>query len=195
MRLKIKRYDGQRSYWQEFELEGEGRTLLELLTEVKEKHDPSLSFRAFCRSGICGTCGVKVNGVHRLACRTRLYGDATVEPPDYGKLIKDLVVEHEFLAEYLKKGRVWLHPREVNLPLKPSDLKPLERSYDCILCGLCNFVCPLTPTEPSFGLPSTFTKGYAKVKDKRNAKPEENLRALARLNPQLCTHCRSCSLV
>jgi fumarate reductase flavoprotein subunit len=48
---------------QTYELdEAEGMTLFILLSELREKQDPSLQFDFVCRAGVCGSCGMVVNG-------------------------------------------------------------------------------------------------------------------------------------
>ncbi len=194
MKVKIKRFRSGEEFWEEYEVEGEGLTVLEILRIIKEEIDPTLSFRAFCRAGICGTCGLKVNGEHKLACSTRVYGDVTLEPPDGYPVIKDLVVDHSPLYENLKKGRVWMRPACANVPVKPADLKKTGKSHDCILCGICNSVCPVLAQRMDFGFPSTFTKAYGVIYDPRNEEGEKKLSDLLPLNIQNCTHCRYCSM-
>ena len=50
--------------------EAEGMTLFIALMEIREKQDPSLEFDFVCRAGICGSCGMMINGSPTLACRT-----------------------------------------------------------------------------------------------------------------------------
>ena len=50
--------------------EAEGMTLFIALNEIREKQDPSLQFDFVCRAGICGSCGMMINGRPALACRT-----------------------------------------------------------------------------------------------------------------------------
>lgn len=192
MKVKIKRYSDGEFRWEEYEVEGEGKTILEILQKIKEI-DPTLSFRAMCRAGICGTCAVKVNGEHKLACNTRVYDDITLEPVDIATPIKDLVVDHEFMYEKLKIGRVWFEPLPANVTLKPDELKNTEKSWDCIFCGICNYVCPAIQEDKNFGLPSTFTKAYGVVFDRRNKTGMDKLKDLVPLNIQSCTHCKNCT--
>ncbi|MCL1899017.1 MAG: 2Fe-2S iron-sulfur cluster-binding protein [Promicromonosporaceae bacterium] len=53
---------------------GERSSVLDLLDAIKEREDPSLTYRWSCRSGVCGSCGVSVNGSPRLACETGAAG-------------------------------------------------------------------------------------------------------------------------
>src|SRR6266704_698857 len=46
--------------------------ILDALNHVKDKLDGSLSYRWSCRMGVCGSCGMKVNGVPKLTCATFL---------------------------------------------------------------------------------------------------------------------------
>ena len=98
----VERYDGSDSYLQEYIFAcREGMTVLDALIEIKEKQDPSLNFTASCRSAICGSCAVRVNGNAVLACDTRLddllrrwsSNILTVGPLANFRVISDLVVD------------------------------------------------------------------------------------------------------
>src|SRR2546430_17645139 len=85
---------------QQFEVELEERmTVLDALFRIQRSADPSLSFRCACRVGMCGTCAMSINGVPRLACKTRpLLLDSpeiTVAPLPNLPVVKDLVVSLE----------------------------------------------------------------------------------------------------
>jgi fumarate reductase iron-sulfur subunit len=45
-------------------------TLFIALNQIREKQDPGLQFDFACRSAICGSCAMMVNGRPALACRT-----------------------------------------------------------------------------------------------------------------------------
>ncbi len=49
-----------------------GMTVLDGLLYIKERIDHTLAIRYSCRMGICGSCGMKVNGLPRLACFTQV---------------------------------------------------------------------------------------------------------------------------
>jgi succinate dehydrogenase / fumarate reductase iron-sulfur subunit len=63
--IKVKRYDGQKTWWQEYKVEtpSEKVSVLDLLVKVKEEQDPTLAVRYSCRMAICGSCGMVINGV------------------------------------------------------------------------------------------------------------------------------------
>ncbi|MDP2689490.1 MAG: 2Fe-2S iron-sulfur cluster-binding protein, partial [Deltaproteobacteria bacterium] len=50
----------------------EGMTVLEAIMKIADEQDPTLSFRRSCRSAICGSCAVEINGFSRLACNTQV---------------------------------------------------------------------------------------------------------------------------
>ncbi len=52
--------------------ESPGLTVLSALFWIKEHHDETLTFRYSCRGAVCGTCGMLINKVPRLACRTQV---------------------------------------------------------------------------------------------------------------------------
>src|SRR5262249_48116346 len=71
--------------------------VLDGLNYVKDQLDGTLSYRWSCRMGICGSCGMIVNGEPRLTCATFLTdygpGPIRIEPLRNFPVIRDLVVE------------------------------------------------------------------------------------------------------
>ena len=74
--------------------EAEGMTLFIALMEIREKQDPSLEFDFVCRAGICGSCGMMINGTPKLTCAAFLRdyypGEIRVEPLANFPIIRDL---------------------------------------------------------------------------------------------------------
>ena len=73
VKVNIKRYDpdagAPASYWQEYSLAvPETATVLDALIQIREEMDGTLSLRCSCRSAICGSCAMRVNGHAVLAC-------------------------------------------------------------------------------------------------------------------------------
>ena len=76
--------------------EAENMTLFIALSEIREKQDPSLQFDFVCRAGICGSCGMMINGRPTLACRTLtkdLGTEISLAPLPVFELIADLSVD------------------------------------------------------------------------------------------------------
>ena len=100
MKIKIRRFNKELSNESTItEFEVKNKNLLKALIEIKEDIDSTLSFRCGCKSGVCGSCAVKVNGIEKLACKVFIKEDDLIEPLKNIELIKDLVVNvsHETL--------------------------------------------------------------------------------------------------
>src|SRR2546427_9903833 len=86
--------------------------VLDALNYVKDKVDGSLSFRWSCRMGICGSCGMMVNGEPKLTCATFLSdyapGPLRVEPLKNFPILRDLVVDISDFLGKLTKAKPWL---------------------------------------------------------------------------------------
>src|SRR5437868_4691011 len=86
--------------------------VLDALNYIKDKVDGTLTYRWSCRMGICGSCGMMVNGEPKLTCATFLSdlapGPVRIEPLANFPVIRDLIVD---LTDFMQKlGRVepWL---------------------------------------------------------------------------------------
>lgn len=70
--------------------------ILDALFEIKNKHDPTLTFRRSCREGICGSCSMNVDGKNKLACLEPIKFDnkvTKIRPLPHMFVIKDLVTD------------------------------------------------------------------------------------------------------
>ena len=115
--LEISRFNPEvdrEPYFQEFRVTVEERqTVLDALLDAW-RQEPGLSFRRSCRSAICGSCAVTINGIPRLACQTLIReaagsnGRITVEPLSHFRQLKDLVVDLEPFFGSLKAVVPWL---------------------------------------------------------------------------------------
>ncbi|MCS6998540.1 MAG: 2Fe-2S iron-sulfur cluster-binding protein [Aquificaceae bacterium] len=193
MKVRIRRYPGD---VQEFNLDiSQKLTLLDLLYRIREEIDPSLSFRSMCRAGVCGTCGVRLKGKPVLACSTWVSPEEELdlEPLEGYAPIKDLVVDQEGILRGLRGAKLWLRPFEDNKPIQEGLNQKTSKSWECILCGICDSVCPVLTNPSPFGGPMILTRGYKHLLDLRNSNPTETLQNLYSLRPDLCTHCMNCS--
>src|SRR4051812_30734092 len=90
----------------------ESQTVLDVVTYIQRRLDPTLSYRYACRVGMCGSCAMTVNGVARWTCRTHVSrvakGDTLeVAPLSNMPVIKDLAADMtEFFDKWARaKGR------------------------------------------------------------------------------------------
>jgi len=203
--LKIHRYDpkSKRRYLSTYKVPvRKGTTLLDAFNYIKDNLDGTLTFRHSCRMGICGSCGVNVNGTPMLACYTQILhlgvDSITIEPLSNLPVIKDLVVDIQPFFETFKKIKAFLikPESELNKPTEfvqsPLDLKKYWDLTLCTKCSICYSACPAAIDERFLG-PSTLTANYRFITDSRDEGLNERLNPMAD-NIWLCTSCNSCSL-
>jgi fumarate reductase iron-sulfur subunit len=157
IRLHILRYNpadpASVPHRQTFELEQtEGMTLFIALSEIREKLDPSLQFDFVCRAGICGSCGMVINGRPGLACRTltkNVGPEITLAPLPFFELIGDLSVDTgTWMRGMSERLETWVHMKKDVVDLtrleEPMDPDLAEKIYEldrCIECGCCVAAC------------------------------------------------------
>ncbi|MGA8055105.1 MAG: fumarate reductase iron-sulfur subunit [Burkholderiales bacterium] len=157
LRFHILRYNPQEAgstpRMQTYELEeAVGMTLFIALSEIREKQDPSLQFDFVCRAGICGSCGMMINGRPGLACRTltmNLDADITLAPLPVFALIGDLSVNTgKWMRAMSERLETWVHMKqqEVDIARIEERMEPelAEGIYlldRCVECGCCVAGC------------------------------------------------------
>jgi fumarate reductase iron-sulfur subunit len=129
-----------------------GMTLYIALSKIKASIDHDLSSDFVCRAGICGACGMIINGKPKLACRTLTseFEDGKIEllPLPTFKLIKDLSVDTgSWMKNMSMRVNSWIVSNE------EYDISKLEKRIEpevadevfeldrCIECGLCVAGC------------------------------------------------------
>lgn len=193
MKFKIKRFDGKKVYYQEFNVPvKKGLTVLDCLFYIRDNIDPTLSFRVSCRMGICGSCAVKINGKPVLACETqafKLREPVKIEPIDNFKVLKDLVVDFDGFFEKHKSVKPFIirddlnYEKPVEFIQKPEELKKYYEYSLCIKCGACYSVCPAAATNEKYLGPAALVAAYRFIADSRDRGARE------RINVVLDDHC------
>jgi succinate dehydrogenase/fumarate reductase iron-sulfur protein len=169
-----------KSYLQEFELTPpKGATLLDCLNLIKWQQDGTFSFRMSCRSAICGSCAMKVNGHARLACKTQavdviVNNQVTVEPLGNLKVIKDLVVDLEPFWDSVQKVKPWLVPDETKVYERERlqshhDQMKIDAASTCIMCASCYSDCNVLEVDEKFLGPAALAKAQRFVYDTRDS--------------------------
>lgn len=163
----------QHSHQEDYRLDiGRGMTVLEALIRIKNELDGSLSLRYSCRSAICGSCAMRINGTEKLACRTSIrkeferHGKIAVEPLPNLPVIKDLVVDMAPFWEKIRAVTPWLtpetHPTKRYGPT--GQLRLLPETYQfhnvdaCIMCGACVAACTSHEVSRGFLGPAALAK-------------------------------------
>ena len=169
---------------EEFRLEvGRGMTVLDSLIRIKNECDGGLALRYSCRSAICGSCAMTINGNEKLACRTSLraelerHGRISVAPLRNFPVIKDLVVDMASFWEKVRDVRPWLVPaarlvRQGTLPQIEvrEQVKPQFHNVDaCIMCGACVAACTVHEVSKGFAGPAALAKADRFLSDPRES--------------------------
>jgi fumarate reductase iron-sulfur subunit len=163
--------------------------VLDALNYVKDKVDGSLSFRWSCRMGVCGSCGMMVNGEPKLTCATFLTdyapGPVRVEPLKNFPVMRDLIVEITDFLEKLSKVKPWLirekekAPSEGEYLQSPEQLETYRQYSMCINCLLCYAACPVYGLDPLFAGPAALALAQRYNMDSRDEGKSERLDILS----------------
>lgn len=182
--LRICRFDPEKDSAPRFdrvavEMEAH-QTVLDALLLAWQKI-PELSFRRSCRSAICGSCAIRINGKPALACQTLIRtlaaggNEITLEPLPHFRQLKDLVVDLEPFFESLKAAVPWLVPRDnYNGLMEPEVVREIEDPATCILCGICQG----DMDAPGQVKPAGVVKALRFAKDPRDALSLHRIRLL-----------------
>jgi succinate dehydrogenase / fumarate reductase, iron-sulfur subunit len=208
VKLRVKRSDPSKGDggYSRYEIDtSESTTLLDALIQVREYEDGTLALRCSCRSAICGSCSMRVDGRARLACRAKVIAltggneshEITVEPMGNMPVIKDLVTDMELF---------WSKVREVDPYIQPAGPPPdgeyrvpneamidLTHTMNCIMCGACVSDCTVLEIDKNFIAPAALAKAYRVVADPRDDKTHDRLVELSEYGGVWdCTRCNMC---
>jgi succinate dehydrogenase / fumarate reductase iron-sulfur subunit len=142
----------------------EEMSFLEMLDVVNERlteqGDAPIAFDHDCREGICGSCGVMINGIAhgpskatatcQLHMRTFRDGDVIVVEPWRARafpVIKDLVVDRNAFDRIIAAGgyvsvNTGSAPDGNALPVPKTHAEAAMDAAACIGCGACVAACP-----------------------------------------------------
>ena len=163
--------------------------VLDALNYIKDRLDGSLSYRWSCRMGVCGSCGMMVDGEPKLTCATFLSdympGPVRVEPLSYFPVVRDLVIEMTDFMVKLKSVKPWI-VREEEKPTSegeylqtPDQLDAYKQFSMCINCMLCYAACPVYALDPQFIGPAAIALAQRYNRDSRDQGSEERLDLLS----------------
>lgn len=194
IKFRVQRYISEKSsdpFFSEYEVPvKKGLTVLDALLWIKENLDSSLSIRYSCRMGVCGSCGMFINGLPRLACQTQVLflesDEVEVRPlPNY-PILRDLIPDLERLFEKHRAIKPFIirpdtmpdvEPKR-ELRQTPEEVeKYLQFSY-CIKCGLCVSACPTAATDREFLGPQALGQAYRYTADSRDEGLKERVSAI-----------------
>jgi fumarate reductase iron-sulfur subunit len=163
--------------------------VLDGLNYIKDRLDGSLSYRWSCRMGVCGSCGMSVNGEPKLTCETFLSeygsGPVKVEPLNNFPVVRDLVVEIGDFMRKLVAVKPWIIRSKEKLLSEgeylqtPDELDEYKQFSMCINCMLCYSACPIYGLEPGFIGPAAIALAQRYNLDSRDEGSDERLDVLS----------------
>lgn len=210
--FRVRRYDpakDERPFYQDFTVPvSPGMVVLEGLWYIKENLDGTLAWRSSCRMGVCGSCGMMVNGTPMLACNTQVKDVADdvllVAPlPNFG-IVRDLVPDLRPMFEAHRAMQPWTLRGDREEQLDPTDqywqsphqLEQYLQFSFCIKCGCCMAACPTVATDPAYSGPQPLAQGYRYLIDSRDGGFEQRKQVLSGdPGPWRCHYAGECSRV
>jgi fumarate reductase iron-sulfur subunit len=163
--------------------------VLDALNYINDRLDGSLSYRWSCRMGVCGSCGMMVNGEPQLTCATFLShylpGPIRVEPLRYFPIMRDLVINMTDFMAKLQSVKPWIIPSQEK-PLSqgeylqtPEELDVYKQFSMCINCMLCYAACPVYGLDPQFIGPAAIALAQRYNLDSRDQGASQRLDLLS----------------
>jgi fumarate reductase iron-sulfur subunit len=168
----------------------ESQTVLDVVTYIQRRLDPSLSYRYACRVGMCGSCAMSVNGVPRWTCRTHVSKVVDGTRLEIGPLanlpvIKDLATDMTFFfdkwarAKGQFKGAKTRHDDFARVEPESKARRAADAGIECIGCGVCYAACDVVTWRPAFLGPAALNRAWTLVNDERDVGQQDRLRAVA----------------
>jgi len=192
--IQVNRFDPDKDdapYLQDYRIPfKEDMVVLDALNYIKSSLDGSVSFRWSCRMGICGSCGMTVNGQPKLTCSAFLRDyypkPVVVEPLSNFPVVRDLVIDMGDFMVKLKEVKPWII-RQLETPAAggrdsfqqtPYEMDEYHQFSLCINCMLCYAACPVIAIEPHFVGPTAIALARRYDLDSRDHAGQERLRTV-----------------
>ena len=164
----------------------EQTSLLDALQYVKDTLSPDLSFRSSCRMAICGSCGLMVDGLPKLACKTFLRSyrkSVRIEALGNFPIERDLVVDLTHFLDCIESIKPYVigntrKPGDGPNVQTPAQMARYHKYSNCINCGLCYAACPQFGLNPEFIGPAAVTLAHRYNRDSRDKGASERMPAL-----------------
>jgi fumarate reductase iron-sulfur subunit len=166
------------------------QTVLDIVTHIQRKIDPSLAYRYACRVGMCGSCAMTVNGVPRWTCRTHVdkvaaNGRLELRPLRNLPVIRDLVTDMRgFFDKWERAGGHFQGASSKAddfarvAPDSPAR-QAADAGIECIGCGVCYAACDVVSWNPDYLGPAALNRAWTLITDVRDTQTVERLRAIA----------------
>ena len=166
------------------------QTVLDVVTWIQRRLDPTLAYRFACRVGMCGSCAMTVNGRARWTCRTHVAKVATggrleIAPLANLPVLRDLVVDMTAFFDKWTKARGEFVPTSSKrddfarvAPESPGR-RAVDAAIECIGCGVCYASCDVVAWNPSYLGPAALNRAWTLQNDVRDGAHATRLAAVA----------------
>src|SRR5579863_2649260 len=176
--LQIFRYkEGEPPHYDTFVVQvADTAFVIDAIDAVWATHDRSLTFRRACHHSSCGSCALRINGVEKLPCVTRLtdvwdgHHPLRLDPLRNFPIVSDLVVDVSGFFQRMSAATMTItRDAEPFLPVSvdnlddriqatavelPDNLSRFNRFENCIECGICMSACPTMAADDKFWGPA-----------------------------------------
>lgn len=165
-----------------------GMPVLDGLAYIFENLDHSLAYRSSCRTALCGSCAMHINGRYRLACQTQISdvvkkNVVEIRPLSHLPVLRDLVVDMRGFFNQWRRIQPYListkpAPEKENRQT-PEERKRLDGLIDCIFCGACYAACPSARDNPKYLGPHAMLRALRFIEDSRDDAAESRMAQVA----------------
>ena len=168
----------------------DAQTVLDVVTHIQRRLDPTLAYRFACRVGMCGSCAMTVNDEPRWTCRTHVAnveknGKLTIAPLAHLPIVRDLVTDMREFFDKWTRARGQFQPtktrRDDVARVAPSSAGRLaiDAAIECIGCGVCYAACEVVAWNPDYLGPAALNRAWTLVNDVRDGAGRARLAAVA----------------
>src|ERR1043166_5454752 len=168
----------------------ESQTVLDVVTHIQRRLDPTLSYRFACRVGMCGSCAMNVNGKARRTCRPHVAEVPAGDTLEIGPLpnlpvVKDLVTDMSPFFDKWARAKGQFHPTATRIDdfarVKPDSAprKRADEAIECIGCGVCYASCDVVAWRPDYLGPAALNRAWTLLNDVRDGAGVRRLAAVA----------------
>lgn len=179
----------------------ESQTVLDVVTWVQRKLEPTLSYRFACRVGMCGSCAMTVNGRPRWTCRSHVGkmmatdNKLRIGPLRNLPVIKDLVVDMTVFFDKWQQARgrfeSAISREDPIVPIEPSSpqRQAADAAIECINCAVCYAACDVVSWNQDYLGPAALNRAWAAYNDSRDNNKGTILQAISAASG--CHNCHS----
>jgi succinate dehydrogenase iron-sulfur subunit len=168
----------------------DAQTVLDVVTYIQRRLDPTLAYRFACRVGMCGSCAMTVNGRPRWTCRTHVSevaaeGRLQIGPLAHLPIVRDLVTDmREFFDKWARakgefRATATRHDDFARVDPASAKRRAIDAAIECIGCGVCHAACDVVGWNPGYLGPAALNRAWTLVNDPRDGASSERLAAIS----------------